>query len=368
MSINSGYIPTLFVDLLGNTDAARNLRGANVFFIDSTTAQPVEVDAVTLTIEDSEGTTQAVLYDVSVPPVVFDDVSGLYSVDSIDVSGYPSGDITLNWEGTLDGYSYTSTQTVNYQSAPSMVFVNGYTQSVNDYKVVLGQAKTLTIKLQDALSNPITTASVRAGVLDYINGGVVEYFSASLVSAGTGIWSFTNTFNSGTYTSALRRYELFWEVNIASQGYTEVLKSRTPLEVYGTIGSVTTGNQTNCSNQQIRETFPNIDELLTNYSPNQAERELILNRARVEASILINENFKNTRHSKNVALLEILEVYSVYRDLLLKSHSFANFAINDGQLKLLNTKIAEIYNKLNGTIGLRIGPRGYNTYSKFVKR
>ena len=308
MSILTNYHGSLFVDLLGNVDSERHLRGANIYFIDSVTADVIEMDSVTLEIVDSEGTTQAVLYDGSVPPVVFDEVSGLYSVDSIDVSGYPSGAITLNWENVLDGYSYTSTQTVNYQSAPSMVFVNGYTQSVNDYKVVLGQAKTLTIKLQDALSNPITSAVVRAGVLDYINGGVVEYFAASLVSAGTGIWSFTNTFNSGTYTTALRRYELFWEVNINSQGYTEVLKSRTPLEVYGTIGSVTTGNQTNCSNQQIRETFPNIDDILTNYSANQAERELILNRARVEASILINENFKNTRHSKNVALLEILEI------------------------------------------------------------
>jgi len=61
--------------------------------------------------------------------------------------------------------------------------------------------------------------------------------------------------------------------------------------------------------------------------------------------------------NKNERVLKILECYMVYRDVLLKSHSFAKYAVSDGQLKEINRKIAEIRNAFSSITQLRIGPR-----------
>lgn len=355
MSLIASHNGSIYVDLIGSTDDARYLQNANVYFVDADSGVAVEVDAITLSVVDAAETEQYLLSTVTTPAIELDDPGTVYTVDAIDVSDFPDGDITLNWTGTLDGYDYTATQTIAYNTAPDMVFVSGMTDTLADYKCVLGQAKTFSIRVVDALSNPITTNAVRGVIYDRKNAST-ETVSASLVSAGSGVWTFTHTLSSGSYAADLERYELYWEIQLSESGsYSEIRNSRVPLEVYSPLSEVTTGGLTYSTNSAIRQSVPDIDTLLAEINSNQAEREMILNRARWEASVVITEQVRSSKRNLRRDILELWEIYEVYRDILTKAHGFSR---NDRQLEAMDKKISRLKCTLFAPIStIRVGRR-----------
>ena len=173
------------------------------------------------------------------------------------------------------------------------------------------------------------------------------------------MWNFTHTLSSGTYSAALNRYEIFWEVQLeAAGGWLEIRDSRADLLIYGELSNTTTGGLSHTTNAALRLTFPDLDSVLSSITGKAADRELILNSARHDAAVLISENVHNSKKQHNSELLKQLENYEVYRDVLMKAHGFAKFSIADGQLEHIDKKIKRIKNILFAGVGtIRIGRR-----------
>ena len=96
---------------------------------------------------------------------------------------------------------------------------------------------------------------------------------------------------------------------------------------------------------------------MSKLNPNYAEQEIILNRARIEASTEVDAFVKHSPAKYKRDILERLESYLVYRLTMIKAHGFARFGANDKQLELLDKEIKRIKTTLNAPIStLRIGP------------
>lgn len=348
-----------YVDGQFSDSSDRLLKGANVVFRHATTDVATAMDAITCVVADVNATTQYTLTTISTPAIELETPSNVYFVESIDVTNFADGDITLTWTGELDGTEYEDVQTVKFNAAPAMMFVSGATTTLEDFDVVLDQAKTYSVSLRDSISNVVDGYAARGVFYDTRNGAVVNTVSATLQAAGTGLWSFKTTLSTGTYYGELKRYELYWQVQKTTEGsWYEVRNSRVPLKVYSATTDVQVGVLTYSTNAVIRQTFPGIDKFLEDVVPNQGEREILLNRKRQEASFLIYEAIKNTRARTKRDLLEMWEAYEVYRLVLLSAHSFAKFAVEDGQLKMVRSQIARIRHSIFGSVStIRIGGR-----------
>lgn len=349
----------LLVDGHFDDNSDRLLKGANIWFADASTALATVMDSVVLVVKDSDATTQYTLTSVSVPAITIETPANVYTVSEIDVTGFPTGDVTLNWTGTLDGYEYDLVQTVAFDQTPDMVFVEGLTDTIEDSDVVLGASKVFTVRVRDSLNHPVDGYEVRAVFTDRQTGSVIERPDATLKALGTGLWTVTHTIAALTYSPDLDRYELSWDIQLEAGGsWFEIANSRRPLKIYGATADVTTGPLTYTTNDDIRKTIVGIDAFLADILPNQGEREILLNNKRQEASVYIHNMIKNTRVRAKTELLGQLEAYMVYRLVLLSAHGFAKFAVNDGQLELLDKHIKRLMANIFSPIAtIRIGGR-----------
>lgn len=341
-SRGSFYITGLF----SNSDD-RILADANIYFVDSGTMNNTEMDSVVLLVKDSSGATQYTLTEQSTP-AIDKDTSNLYSVEEIDVSAFPDGDITLEWTGTLDSVDYNLTQTISYNTAPDMVFVNGETDTLPEFTFVLEQAKTLTLKTINSVGVPVDGYAVRLAIADTDTTGTTYY---DATNTSTGVYTVSVTLSATTFYASTDRYEIYWVIQLSNNGtWYEVANSRVPVIIYGETCSVQTGPITYSSNESIRRLHPGIDAFLSDVVSNQGEREIRLNTARISASALIEPFIKNSRARYKKNLLEQWEAAEVYRDLLINAHAFAKFGGGDEQLKALDKKIGRIKAALFGPI------------------
>jgi hypothetical protein len=348
---------SFYVDGIFDDSDTRYIKGANVYFVDSDTGLGTQMDSISCVVTDSEGTTQYTLTTVSTPAIEVEVPAYAYVIDEIDVDGFPDGYITLAWTGTLDGYDYTHSQSVTLGEAPAMVFMTGATDTLEDFNVVLGQEKTYTVRVVDSLNNPTDGVAVRASFWDTDSGARVENVTATKKS--TGLYYITKTIDTDLYSPDLDRYEIDWEIQLTDSGsWFTIYHARHKLYVYNSTTDVQAGPLTYSTNESIRKTFPGIDRLLEALVPNQGEREILLNQKRHEASTLIYPFIKNARVRKNRNLIEIWEAYEAYRLIILDAHSFAKFAVGDGQLELLDKQIKRIKQTLFSPVStVRIGGR-----------
>lgn len=349
---------SFFVDI-NFDDGTRLLKGANIFFEDDSNNLNTEMDSVTLVIKDVDGNTQETLTEISVPPITLETPANVYVVSEIDVTGYPDGYISLNWTGEKDGYEYTYTTSVANNTAPDMVFVPGTTDSLEDHTVVLDEAKVFTVRLRDSLNTPIVASAARVVFYDTLNGSIIETASGTLVSAGSGLYRATVTLATGNYSPTIDRYQVYWEAKATgADTFQEVTNSRYWLKVYGATNNISTGPLTYTTNEFIRKTFPDIDSLLSKLNPNQSEREILLSNKRLEASYIIQAQVKHARIKTNRELLNVWEAYEAYRLILISGHSFAKFAVQDGQMEAITNQIRRIRAAIFSPVQtIRIGGR-----------
>lgn len=359
MSVVPNSRGAFFADGIFDDSNDRILQNANVFFEDSSTGLVLEMDSITLQVSDAAGVEQYTLSTVSSPAIVMEEPANVYVVDEIDVTGFPDGDISLTWTATYDGYEYTHVQTVAFENTPDMIFVTGLTDTLEDFSIVLGQAKLFTVRARDSIQNAIDGYAVRIAIVDRDNAAVKERVDATLKAAGTGLWTVSHTLTTNTYSADLDRYELYWEMQIEASGsWFEIANSRRPLKVYNLTSDIETGPLTYTSNATIRRVFPGIDRFLEDVVPNQGEREIMLNQKRSEANTLIYPFVKNARIRARRDILELWEAYEVYRLVLLTAHAFSKFAVNDGQLALLDKQIKRIkYTVFSPISTVRVGGR-----------
>ena len=356
-------IPTsrgsFYVDGVFSDSSNRILKGANCFFEDSSTGANVEMDSIYCVVSDITNATQYTLTEVSTPPIQLEIPTNVYYIDEIDVTNFRDGDITLSWVGEIDGYEYTDTQTVKFNTAPDMIFVSGQTDTLEDFDVVLAQPKTFSCKIRDAVNNPVDGYATRLAIYDRHTTSITEYVAGSLKATGSGYWSVTKTFTSTNYSGSLDRYEIYWLYQ-SSDGaaWVEIKNSRQKLRIYSEVTDVQVGPITYSTNSIIRQTFPGVDRFLEDVAPNQAEREMLLNRKREEVSQRIYQQIKNSPARTKRELLATWEAYEVYRTLLLTAHAFAKFAVKDNQLRELDRMIIRIRDSIFGSVStVRVGGR-----------
>lgn len=343
-----------------SSNSNRIIKGANVFFQDADTGLATEMDSITLEVVDNDGDVQYLLTTASTPAILLEVPDNVYVVDEIDVTGFTDGDITLSWTGTYDGYEYTAEHVIAFDNAPDMVFVSGATDTLEDFSAVIDEAKTYTVRARDTLNNPIDGYNARLVFLDTRNGTVVERVDGTLQATGSGLWKVTKTLTSPTYAAELERYEVYWEMQLEEEvtTYFEITHSRHPLKVFLDSSNVTAGPMTYNTNESLRRYFPQIDKFLEDVVPNQAEREILLNQKRLEASHLVHPFIKNARIRVKRDLIEMWEAYETYRLILLNAHAFAKFAVDDGQVEYLDRQIKRIKGTLFSPVStVRIGGR-----------
>jgi hypothetical protein len=364
MSYVGSGIGTVIADGQFDSNDNRYLTNVSAYLFDTVNEVNIEVAAVTLTVTDSEDQDQYLLTVLSTPSIEID-AAFVYSVDQIDVSDFPSGDITLTWTFEVDSTDYTYTQTVSFEQAPPMVFISGQTATLQDNYIVLDQAKTFTVRISDSLGNPIDGYSAELVIWDKSNATSTE-IAAELSSAGSGLWTAAYTPSSSTFNGGLDRYEIYWLVKITEgSAWTEVYGSRQSVVTYLPSSGISTGPICYNTNQSLREAFPGVDNFLSQLAVTQGEREILLNRKRLEASSIIETKIRNHHKKINRYALELLANYETYRLILLSAHSFAKFAVKDSQLAEMNKAIARLYSSLFGNIStIRIGARAYNGFTR----
>jgi len=309
--------------------------------LDDTTGSGVAWDDGYLAVVDSTGTLQYLL-TTSTSPAITVKNGYFYYVSEIDVTGFPSGNITLSWTATVDGYDYAKSYTVQVDPNVSLQVMADLSHQVQDSQVILDSAKQLSILLMDAAGNRYDGYACRAKVQDWRNLTLVETIDLSLVSTGSGLWSVSHTFTTANYTAALDRYEIWYEFQESDGGaWTEVEDSRMFLRVQGATNDVIAGPLSYCSPSDVRKTFPGIDKYLMAVNDSVAERDLVLLERIREASLHIDAAIKNTQMLQKRDLLRKWCAWEAIYDILITAHRFAQFGIADDQLKEIRRKIAK---------------------------
>jgi hypothetical protein len=350
---------SFYVSGIFSNNSDRILKGASCFFRDSETSSNTEMDAIVLEVIDANGDSQLTITTETIPTIELESPANVYVVNEIPVDAFPDGYILLRWTGTFESVDYVFEQQVEYNEAPSMVFINGATDTLESFDVVLNSAKSFALRVVDSAQNSVDGYAVQGVFYDRSTSSVVERVDASLVGAGTGLWNFTKTLSSSSYSADLDRYEIYWRIQLTENGsWYEIQWSRHPLKVYGEATEVRTGVLSYCTNEDVRKTIPGIDAMLSDLVANQAEREILLNQKRFEASQLIGMQIKNTRARKDREILRIWECYEVYKLILISAMGFAKFGIGDVQFKEINNQIHRIKSTLFSPIStVTIGGR-----------
>jgi len=338
MTLSSTYSTPLIVN--GNYDSTTTyvISGANVTFKNAD-GDEVFVDSIYLAVEDSLGDVVTIT-DSTIPAITTTGYS--YRVEEIDVTGYPTGDITLTWTGELDGYEHTRAYTVAYGTTSNIVVIPGLTATTTDTSVRQDTDTKLYIKLQDLNGNAVDGYGVRARFRDRINNSVVVHTEvATLEATGSGLWSISYDFDSAIFSTGTDRYEIYWEYQLEDgDSWREVANSHHLLSVNADGTSLTTAPLAYCSEQDVRTILPSIDKYLIPLDSNKSNRDLLLQNAIHEVSLRIHNNIdrKFDMTSNNRSMVKYWCAYEVAVDIV--GLSSDNLAEN-GVLKRLKYKVRE---------------------------
>lgn len=327
-----------------DSNNTRTIKGANVYFKDAY-GDNIEVEDIYLTITDSEDSLEVIdTDDISVED------GYIYYVEEIDITGYPSGDITLVWNATLNENPIDYTEIVEYSSSPGVIITAGFTATKTSNKVVLDQPHVFNIILTDSAGNKLDGNLARLVIYDTSSASIKETINGTLQATGSGFWSVTHTLSSSTYSQSKERYYFYWEWQSLTNGvYGTVDGSLEWIEIYSNVATVKASNNGFCSIQDIRNTFPAIDEFMSISNTNQGDRELILQQAIVDISGEIEEAvwFSKVRHKHK--LLKQYCVWKIVFDMITtQSISFARQPSDNQQLKNIRQKIFRIEQSLFG--------------------
>lgn len=331
------YIQGLF-----ESDSHRYIRNANAYLISG--SQKVTGSAVTLEVKDSTNTQQYFLTTVSNPAIQTS--ASIYFVDAIQVDSFPAGNISLIWSVTSGSTNYVLTSSVSFDLAPAVTIVQGQTQTLQDYKVTLGQPKIFSVKLQDYTGNAVDASSVQLQIYDTVDGSVAASANGSLARAGSGLYSASLTLSETDYSAGLQRYEAYWTTSLG-----EVEGSRQPLAVNGPLANVKAAPTTYSTNEDLRKSIVGIQSLLTMQHRQPGEIEIALNQKRYLCSLEISawiSTRPNAIYSQD--LLKSLEMTMVWRDCLIDANAFSKFAGENTQISELNKKISRIKQAIFGSV------------------
>lgn len=276
--------------------------------------------------------------------------SSIYFVDAIQVDAFPAGDISLIWSVTSGSTDYVFTSSLSFDLAPAVTIVKGQTQTLQDFKVTLDQAKVFTVRLRDYTGNVVDASNAKLKIWDSEEGTIVQTFTGSLQGVGTGLWQTSGTLGSSAYSPSLARYEAYWTADTGT-GELEVEGSRQQLQVFGSLSSLSAGPITYSSNEDLRKSIIGLSSLIAGQNREPGEIEIILNQKRFLASLEIHSWLQvRPDASYSQDLLKSLEIHLVWRDCLVDSHAFSKFAGENGQLKELDKKISRLKSAIFGSV------------------
>jgi hypothetical protein len=339
------------IQSLFEQDTNRYIVGANSYITDNSSSLALSASYVSLSVKDSNNTTQYSLDANTSPYINFDPTSKQYSVDKIDVTAFPSGKINLIWDFNYSGSDYILSQSVTLDKVQPITIISNASFTRQDGRITLGQAKTFSIKIQDALGNPADMDQARLTIYDGLRGSLT-YYSASLYAAGTGMYSVTHTWGIGDLFPDINRYNIWWDANLYGSWFS-VYNSQMQLQVYfPSVTNIQCAPITYSTNQDIRDTFIGISELLSKFNRKPQEIEITLNNKRVLASHTIERMIQaNPKILNNPQLIKDLEMHLVWRAIIVESSQFAKFENYKDLLSEIDHTINQIKWVLCGPVG-----------------
>lgn len=339
-NIINATTPLLVESSLTPSGTSRILRGSRVSIKDAATGSLIDADSIYLTVTDSADEVQYLLTPDTLPPIETDP-GPVYSVDEIDVTGFPSGDISLVWSITdEDGYTYSSSIAVEYGSHPPLVVVADQSATVQDSTFTLDEAKTLWVKVTDSQGNPIDGYDVQWVTYDTDTNSVVERVDASLSAVGSGLYSVTHTFSATDYAAELHRYEGYWRFQRVSGGiWYEISGTRQPIRVYGATTDVQAGSLAYCTPQDVRTLQPGIDSFLSANNTTPGDREILLQSHIGVVSRRIHEQVKNSPARNKRELLRDWCALATALEIVSAAAAFSKQAAIDPFMRNLRKRV-----------------------------
>lgn len=338
------------IQSLFESDSHRYIRNVNAYLVSGSTR--LTADAATLEVIDSTGVQQYFLTTVSTPAILVS--SSVYFVDSIQVDAFPAGDISLIWSLTSGSTDLVLTSSISFDLAPAITIVQGQTQTIQDFKATLNQAKVFNVKLKDPLGNAVDGTQATLVLYDAINGSIVESVTGSLQGVGSGLWQCTHTLSANAYSAALDRYEAYWLADDL-----EVIGSRQRLEVYEPPSQVSAAPITYSSNEDLRKSIVGLQSLIANQVREPGEIEIILNQKRYLCSLEIHRMLQKQRSANDSQdLLKSLEIHMVWRSVTVDSMAFAKQAAVNGLLQEIDKQINRIKSHIFGSFSVVTIRRG----------
>jgi len=337
---------TNHIQSLFENDSNRYIKHANAYMLSGSTK--VTGSAVTLEVKDSTNTQRYFLTTATNPSIQTS--SSVYFVDSINVTAFPAGDIALIWAITSGSTDYVLTSSVGFDLAPAITIVTGQTQTLQDFKVTLGQPKVFSVRLRDNTGNVVDASNAKIVVWDSTNGTIVNTFTASLNAVASGLWTASGTLSTNAYSPALDRYEAYWTADTGT-GELEVQGSRQRLEVFGALSSLSAGPITYSSNEDLRKSIVGLQKIISAQVREPGEIEIVLNQKRYLCSLEIHgwiQTRPNATYSQD--LLKALEINMVHRDCLVDSNAFSKFAGENTQIKEIDKKISRLKSVIFGSV------------------
>lgn len=303
-----------------------------------------EFDSVYLTITDADGSTEVVTDISNTEDFIY------YPTDDLDVTGYPAGNITLDWSMTVSGVDLTHQQIVEYSDPVPVNVTSASVASKTNNQVHLDSAHAFNILLEDSVGNVVDCYAARVVFYDTNTSSIIETQEASLSAVGSGLWSKTHTLASATYNAELRRYQHYWEVKINSgSSWTKIDNSLEWLDVYPIISDVQAGSLGYCTIQDLRTAFPFIDDHLDQFVLQQSERDIVLQQLISNVSEEIHEKVQGTKAQGKVDLLKQWCVIQCAVDLLTTyAPAYGRFADTNLQIKHLKQKLFRVKQTLLG--------------------
>jgi len=318
MSISTTNTIPLYVDSNFSDNNTATIKGANVTFLSGGVG--TQMDAVYLEVIDSEGTITT-LTEAGNPPIYFSGAS--YFVDSIDITGYPDGNISLIWTGELSSTDYVLSSSIAYGNTVAPIVLAGIEYTTHDATARQNTNKTYSIRLQDRNGVFVDGNAARFEFRDRLDTNrLVTTVSASLHTTGSGLWTTTYNHPESIIEQGVQRYEIVWFHQLLAGGsFYEVQGSRHFLTVTGDSISVETAPLAFCDVQDVRTVFPNIDKYLLPLDKSLANRNLLLQNKIYEVSLDIDYKTRNRepRHTKQMNAIKYLTAYQTALDIVSSS-------------------------------------------------
>lgn len=335
-NIQGGYIVTGVYD--GNDTVV--IQDASVYVVDGYNTYQ-ELDYIYCTITDSDG-------NITTETDVSNTDGYIYYIDEIDVTGYPSGDITLTWVMTKGDSELTHDQVIEYSSPVDINLTADVIASRTNLNVSLDTIHQFNIVLQDDAGNRVDANGARIVFYDTTGSAIVETVSATGTGNGSGLFSVSHTLSSSLYSASLDRYQIYWEYQLTSgSNYTTVNDSLEYIQIYGSPGELGSGSLGYCTVTDVRTNYPFIDQYLSAYQTKQGEREIILQKAIYNVSQELDRQVKDLKVNRNIleqwcALQVVIDIITGF------GPAMGRFQDSNLQIKHLKQKLFRIKQSILG--------------------